>query len=35
MKAVIDFNKSKIKFRKVLATTLDEYNIRMDSESAP
>ncbi len=35
LKAVIDFNKSKIKFRKVLATTLDEYNIRMESESAP
>lgn len=35
LKAVIDFNKSKIKFRKVLATTLDEYSIRMESESAP
>ena len=35
LKSVIDFNKSKIKFRKVLATTLDEYNIRMESESAP
>lgn len=33
LKAVIDFNKSKIKFRKVLATTLDEYNIRLASES--
>ena len=32
LKAVIDFNKSKIKFRKVLATTLDEYNVKMASE---
>ncbi len=32
LKAIIDFNKSKIKFRKVLATTLEEYNIRMNSE---
>jgi len=35
LKAIIDFNKSKIKFRKVLATTLEKYNIRMDSEPAP
>ncbi len=35
LKAVIDFNKSKIKLRKVLATTLEKYNIRMTSESGP
>jgi len=35
LKAIIDFNKSKIKFRKVLATALEEYNIRMDSKPAP
>jgi outer membrane protein TolC len=35
LKAIIDFNKSKIKFRKVLAVTLEEYNIRMNSEPAP
>jgi outer membrane protein TolC len=35
LKAIIDFNKSKIKFRKVLATALEEYDIRMDSKPAP
>ena len=35
LKAIIDFNKSKIKFRKVLATTLEEYNIQMASDSGP
>jgi len=33
LQAVIDFNKSKIKLRKVLATTLEKYNIRMASDS--
>jgi len=32
LKAVIDFNKSKIKLRKVQATTLEKYNIRMASD---
>ena len=32
LKAVIDFNKSKINLRKVLATTLEEYDIRMTSD---
>ncbi len=35
LKSVIDFNKSKIKLRKVLATTLEEYNIRMASDPSP
>jgi outer membrane protein len=35
LKAVIDFNKSKIKLRKVLATTLEKYNIQMASDSSP
>lgn len=35
LKAIIDFNKSKIEFRKVMATTLDEYNVRMVSGSGP
>ena len=35
LKAIIDFNKSKIKFRKVLATTLEEYNIQMASDFGP
>ena len=35
LKAIIDFNKSKIKFRKVMATTLEEYNIQMASDSGP
>ncbi len=35
LKAIIDFNKSKINFRKVLATTLEEYNIQMASDSGP
>ena len=35
LKAVIDFNKSKINFRKVLATTLEKYNIQMASDSSP
>jgi len=35
LKAVIDFNKSKIKIRKVLATTLEKYNIRMESDPSP
>ena len=35
LKAVIDFNKSKIKLRKVMATTLEEYDIRMSSDSSP
>jgi len=34
LKAVIDFNKSKIKLRKVLATTLEKYNIQMISDSS-
>jgi outer membrane protein TolC len=35
LKAVIDFNKAKIKFRKVLATALEQYNIQMNSQSSP
>ena len=35
LKAVVDFNKSKIKLRKVLATTLEKYNIQMASDSSP
>ncbi|MCH7650530.1 MAG: TolC family protein [Nitrospinae bacterium] len=35
LKAIIDFNKSKINFRKVLATTLEEHNIQMASDSGP
>ena len=35
LKAVIDFNKSKIKLRKVMATTLEEYNIKMEPGSSP
>jgi outer membrane protein TolC len=35
LQAVIDFNKSKIKLRKVQATTLEEYNIRMTSDPSP
>jgi outer membrane protein TolC len=35
LKAVVDFNKSKIKLRKVLATTLEEYNIKMEFNSSP
>lgn len=35
LKAIIDFNKSKIKLRKVLATTLEEYSIQMASDSSP
>ncbi|MEE8127056.1 MAG: TolC family protein, partial [Nitrospinaceae bacterium] len=35
LKSVIDFNKSKIKLRKVLAITLEEYNIRMASDPSP
>lgn len=35
LKAVIDFNKSKINLRKVMATTLEEYNIQMESNSSP
>ena len=33
LKAVIDYNKSKIKFRQVLATTLDQHSIRLVSDS--
>ncbi len=33
LKAIIDFNKSQIQFRKVLAISLDTYNIRMTSAS--
>lgn len=32
LKSVVDFNKSKINLRKVLATTLEEYDIRMASD---
>ena len=35
LKAIIDFNKSKIKLRKVLATTLEKYDIQMASDSNP
>ena len=35
LQAVVDFNKSKIKLRKVLAVTLEEYNIRITSDSSP
>ena len=35
LKAIIDFNKSKIKLRKVLATTLEKYDIQMASDSSP
>jgi len=35
LRAIIDFNKSKIKLRKVMAITLEEYNIRMASDSSP
>ena len=35
LKAIIDFNKSKIKLRKVLATTLEQYNIQMASDPSP
>ena len=35
LKSVIDFNKSNIKLRKVLATTLEKYNIRMASDPSP
>ena len=35
LKAVVDFNKSKIKLRKVLATTLEKYNIKMEPDSSP
>ena len=35
LKAIIDFNKSKINLRKVLATTLEKYNIQMASDSSP
>jgi outer membrane protein len=35
LKAIIDFNKSKINLRKVMATTLEEYNIQMESDSSP
>jgi outer membrane protein TolC len=34
LQAVVDFNKSKIKLRKVQATTLEEYDIRMTSDSS-
>lgn len=35
LKAIVDFNKSKIKLRKVMATTLEEYDIRMASDLSP
>ena len=35
LKAVIDFNKSKINLRKVQATTLEKYDIRMTSDPGP
>ncbi len=35
LQAIVDFNKAKIKLRKVKATTLEEYNIRMASDSGP
>jgi len=35
LQAIVDFNKSKIKLRKVLATTLEEYDIQMASDSSP
>jgi len=35
LQAVVDFNKSNIKLRKVLATTLEKYNIRMASDPSP
>lgn len=35
LQAIVDFNKSKIKLRKVLAITLEEYNIRMASDPSP
>jgi len=35
LKAVIDFNKSKIKLRKVLATTLEKHDIRMTPDPNP
>ncbi len=35
LKAIIDFNKSKINLRKVLATTLEKYDIQMASDSSP
>jgi outer membrane protein len=35
LKAVIDFNKSKIKLRKVLATTLEKHDIRMTPDPSP
>ena len=35
LQAIVDFNKSKIKLRKVMAITLEEYNIRMASDSSP
>jgi outer membrane protein TolC len=34
LQAIVDFNKSKIKLRKVLATTLEEYDIQMASDSS-
>jgi len=35
LQAIVDFNKSKIKLRKVQATTLEEYDIQMESNSSP
>ena len=35
LQAIVDYNKSKIKLRKVQAITLEEYDIRMTSESSP
>ena len=35
LQAVVDFNKSNIKLRKVLATTLEKYDIRMTSDPTP
>jgi outer membrane protein len=35
LKAVIDFNKSKIKLRKVLAITLEKHDIRMTPDPSP
>ena len=35
LQAIVDFNKAKIKLRKVQATTLEKYDIRMTSDSGP
>jgi hypothetical protein len=35
IKAIIDYNKSFINLRKVQATTLDHYNLKLASNSTP